>query len=124
MPHISLEYSKNITQHVEMQGLCETLRLAAIETGVFPQSGIRVRAFQADFVSIADGSPTHGFLDCIVKMGAGRDEETRISVSKHLFTALETAMQPAFKAMTLGLSLEIREMAPETSQKKKNIQEK
>jgi 5-carboxymethyl-2-hydroxymuconate isomerase len=121
MPHISLEYSPNIAEHVAMQQLCDTLRLAAIETGIFPTSGIRVRAFKADFVSIADGLAAHGFLDCVVKIGAGRDEATRVRVSKHLFAALEVAMQPAFSAMTLGLSFEIREITPETAHKIKNI---
>jgi 5-carboxymethyl-2-hydroxymuconate isomerase len=121
MPHITLDYSANLEPHIDIPALCNVMREAAIETGAFPTSGIRVRSFRADYVSIADGSPTHGFLDCAVKMGAGRDEATRVKVAQHLFKVLEQTMQPAFKVMTLGLSLEINEITAATSLKVKNI---
>ena len=38
MPHISIEYSANLDDIVDVGGLCETLRVAGIETGVFPDA--------------------------------------------------------------------------------------
>jgi len=63
MPHIAIEYSANLEEVVDMHGFCEALRIAGIETGVFPMPGIRVRAHRCDHYAIADGDPKHGFID-------------------------------------------------------------
>ena len=44
MPHFSIEYSSNLEKKVDIKNFCNILRLAGIETGVFPIKGIRVRA--------------------------------------------------------------------------------
>ncbi|WP_239510397.1 hypothetical protein, partial [Klebsiella pneumoniae] len=41
------------------EALVEAVRVAAIETGVFPLGGIRVRTHRAVHAAIADGEPAH-----------------------------------------------------------------
>ena len=60
MPHIIVDYSPNMEERVDIAALCDGLRRAAIETGILPMAGIRVRAVRATHVSIADGDPQHG----------------------------------------------------------------
>jgi 5-carboxymethyl-2-hydroxymuconate isomerase len=62
---------------VDFPALCDLLRRTGIETGVFPMAGIRVRAFRADHVSIADGDPRHGYIDIQVRLRGGRTFEAK-----------------------------------------------
>ena len=41
MPHFTIEYSANLDARTDMTELCEVVRRAAVETGVFPVGGIR-----------------------------------------------------------------------------------
>jgi 5-carboxymethyl-2-hydroxymuconate isomerase len=121
MPHFTIEYSANLEAHVNMNELCDKLREAALETGIFPAGGTRVRAFKADYVSMADGAAKHGFFDCAVKIGAGRDLATRQKAGEHIYKTLELLCKPLFDQMTFALSMDIREMTPETAYKTNNI---
>jgi 5-carboxymethyl-2-hydroxymuconate isomerase len=62
MPHFSIEYSANLDAHVDMTEICEIVRRAAVETGIFPVGGIRVRAIRCEDYAIADGRHDYGFL--------------------------------------------------------------
>lgn len=117
MPHFTLDYSANVETHTDISGLCDCLRLAAIETGVFPLTGIRVRAFAANHVSIADGDPKHGYIDISVRLRAGRDLETRKAATQAIFDAVRNYLAPAMDAHSLALSFEMRDIDPALSPK-------
>src|SRR4051794_21763807 len=53
MPHFTIEYSANLEPGLDMQAVVELVRRAAVETGIFPLGGIRVRAIRCDFSAIA-----------------------------------------------------------------------
>ena len=36
MPHFHIDYSPNLEERLDIAGFCDTVRVAAIETGVFP----------------------------------------------------------------------------------------
>jgi len=110
MPHVVVEYSANLDGAVDWSALCEAVRVAAAQTGVFPLGGIRVRAHRCDHVAIGDGDPGHGFVDATLKMGRGRDVETRRRAGGHVFEALSRALDPAFAAAPVALSLQIVEI--------------
>ena len=46
MPHFTIEYSSNLDKRVDMGEVVELVRKAAVETGIFPVGGIRVRAIR------------------------------------------------------------------------------
>src|SRR5215213_3482786 len=77
MPHFTIEYSANLDSRVDMQAVVEVVRKAAVETGVFPLGGIRVRAIRCEHSAIADGAAHYGFLDMVLRLGEGRDLATR-----------------------------------------------
>ena len=81
MPHFSIEYSANLDALVDMTEICEIVRRAAVETGILPLGGIRVRAVRYEHYAIADGRPAYGFLDMVLRLGEGRDLATRKHVS-------------------------------------------
>ena len=108
MPHLSIDYSANMEARVDMAALCDCIRLAALETGVFPKAGIRVRAFKADHVSIADGDGEHGYIDISVRLREGRDLDTRKQATARIFEAAEAFLKPALDEYPVALSLEMR----------------
>ena len=123
MPHLSITYSANIEDRIDMLELCNTLRVAMIETGIFPLAGVRVRAFRADHVSIADGNPDHGYIDMSVRLRAGRDLETRKRATALIFRAAETFLEPAMQTHSIALSFEMRDIDPELSPKSGSIRD-
>jgi 5-carboxymethyl-2-hydroxymuconate isomerase len=50
MPHFTIEYSANLDARVDMGKVVEVVRKAAVETGIFPIGGIRVRAIRCEHI--------------------------------------------------------------------------
>lgn len=123
MPHISIEYSGNLDDVVDMAAFCRAMRDAGVETGVFPLAGIRVRAIRADHVVIADGDPAHGFIDLSVRLRGGRDLETRKAATALIFEAAKNFLAPVIDRHSIALSLEMRDIDPDLSPKLSTIRD-
>jgi 5-carboxymethyl-2-hydroxymuconate isomerase len=123
MPHIVLEYSANLEAAVDIQALCDHIRKAAAGISAFPMPGIRVRAYKADFVSIADGDPKHGFIDISVRLRGGRPDEVKKVATRALFEAAKAFLEPVLEERSLALSIEMRDIDPELSPKTGTIRQ-
>jgi 5-carboxymethyl-2-hydroxymuconate isomerase len=88
MPHFTIEYSANLDGRLDIGAVCEVVRKAAVETGIFPLGGIRVRAIRCEHYAIADARQDYGFLDMVLRIGEGRDLPTRQKAGEHVFQAL------------------------------------
>ncbi len=121
MPHFTIEYSANLDARVEMAAIVELVRKAAVETGIFPLGGIRVRAIKCAHYAIADGNPQHGFLAMVLRLGEGRDLAARKQAGEHIFKALSVHLEPVFAASRFALSFDMQINDKETSWKRNNI---
>ena len=121
MPHFTIEYSANLDQRLDMTEIVEVVRKAAIETGIFPLGGIRVRAIRCEDYAIADGNPDLGFLDMVLRLGEGRDLATRKKAGEHVFKALSAHLDPVFAQSKFALSFDMQINDKETSWKRNNI---
>jgi 5-carboxymethyl-2-hydroxymuconate isomerase len=121
MPHFTLEYSANLDARVDMAGVVEVVRKAAVETGVFPLGGIRVRAIRCEHFAIADGQPDLAFLAMVLRLGEGRDLATRKKAGEHIFKTLSTYLEPVFAGSKFALSFDMQINDKETSWKRNNI---
>ncbi len=121
MPHLSIEYSRNLEARLDMPGFLRVLRDAAVATGVFPPAGIRVRAHAADHVLIADGQPGHAFIDIAVRLRGGRSPEDKARATAAIFAAAEAFCAGDLAQHSLMLSLEMRDIDPELSPKTSSI---
>jgi 5-carboxymethyl-2-hydroxymuconate isomerase len=121
MPHLSIEYSRNLEGRLDMPGLLGALRDAAVATGVFPPAGIRVRAHAADHVLIADGQPGHAFIDISVRLRGGRSDADKTRATAAIFAAAEAFCADDMGRNSLMLSLEMRDIDPELSPKASSI---
>ena len=121
MPHFTIEYSANLDTRVDMQAVVEVVRKAAVETGIFPLGGIRVRAIRCEHSAVADGAAHFGFLDMVLRLGEGRDLATRKKAGEHIFTVLSAYLDPVFKESKFALSFDMQINDKETSWKRNNI---
>ena len=123
MPHFTIEYSANLDGRVDMGAVVELVRKAAVETGIFPLGGIRVRAVRCEQFAIADNRHNYGFLDMVLRLGEGRDLAARKTAGEHIFKALSAHLDPVFKETKFALSFDMQINDKETSWKRNNIHE-
>jgi len=121
MPHLTIQYSANLEEHLSLPDYCDRMHEVMLQSGVFPLAGIRVRAFKADHVVIADKLPENAYIDMVLRMGEGRSVEDRRAVGD---TIIETATEFCHSLMAkphFALSLEIVEIQKQFSWKKNSI---
>lgn len=121
MPHFSIEYSANLDERLDMAEVCEIVRKAAGETGIFPIGGIRVRAIRCEHYAIADGKRDYGFLAMLLRLGEGRDLAARQRAGEHVFKALSAHLDPIFASSKFALSFDMQINDAATSWKRNNI---
>jgi 5-carboxymethyl-2-hydroxymuconate isomerase len=121
MPHFSIEYSANLDAMIDMTEVCEIVRKAAVETGIFPVGGIRVRAIRCEDYAIADGRHDYGFLAMLLRLGEGRDLAARQKAGTHVFQALSRHLDPVFAQAKFALSFDMQINNAATSWKRNNI---
>lgn len=121
MPHMAIEYSANLDESVDIQGLCTLVAETILETGLFEIGAIRVRAYRAEAYAIADRLPQNGFIDMNFRIGKGRTAEEKKRTGEAIFAAVSQRLAPLFATPHFALSLEIREIDAELSWKKNAI---
>lgn len=121
MPHMHIDHSPGLGAQLDIPALCRVLRDKALDTGVFPLAGIRIRVVECDFALIADGNPDHGYLDISVRLRGGRDMETRRNAVQALFDAAKQQCEPLLEETSFALSMEMRDIDPELSPKTSSI---
>ena len=123
MPHFIIEYSANLEEAVDMSAFCEEIRKTAAGIDTFPMPGIRVRAFRADHVAIADGNPKHGFVDISIRLREGRPQDVKEAASAQIFEAAKAFLRPVLATRSLALSLEMRDIDGSLSPKTGSIRD-
>jgi 5-carboxymethyl-2-hydroxymuconate isomerase len=121
MPHIQIDYSRNLESRLDIAGLCTVLRDAAVATGILPLAGIRVRAIKADHAVIADGNPDHAYLDISIRLRGGRSDAAKAEATAAIFTAAEAYCAEVMATSSLMLSMEMRDIDPALSPRASSI---
>jgi 5-carboxymethyl-2-hydroxymuconate isomerase len=123
MPHVLVEYSSNLDDQLNFPRFLTALRDTASSTGVFPLGGIRVRAYRADHYVIADGHPDNAFVHIMLRVGHGRDLETRKRACDAIFATACAELEALYDRIPLGISLEMQEVDAVLTCKKNNLHE-
>ena len=122
MAHFIYEYSANLPAgQLDLSGLMEKMHTSASASGVFPLAGIRSRAIRCEDFRVGDGNPDHGFVNLSMKVGRGRDLETRMEIGRALFDILLEHLQPILATRGLAVSFEMRELEEQVKFNFKNI---
>ena len=104
-----------------MSTLVRRLHEAVLATGIFPEKGLRTRTARRDEYCIADGHDDNAFIHLVLRIGSGRDLETRKRAGSAIFAALCEATEGDQSRNPLALSFEIQEIHPELTWKNNNI---
>jgi 5-carboxymethyl-2-hydroxymuconate isomerase len=123
VPHILVEYSSNLDRQLDFPTFLTALRDSALATGVFPIGGVRVRAHRADHYVIADGHPDNAFVHLMLRVGHGRDLETRKRACEAIFKTACEQLAEVYDRIPLGISLEMQEVDPVLTFKQNNLHE-
>lgn len=123
MAHIVIEYSAGLRDRLELPALLSAVHQAALETGVFPIGGLRTRAYEAQHCVIADGHPDNAFVHLSLKVGHGRDIDTRKRAGEAIFEAACRQLAPIYESQPLAISLEMQEIDPVLTFKMNNLHE-
>jgi 5-carboxymethyl-2-hydroxymuconate isomerase len=123
MPHLNIEYSANLEEALDIQALVDTIHETALSTGIFPLGGVRTRAEPRKYHRIANGDPSAGYIHMIVRIGPGRDLETRRNAGERIFGALCDFTDALYRSRPLALSFELHEIPKEMAWRKNNLHE-
>ena len=123
MAHIVIEYSANLRGQLDLPAFLRTVHEAALATGVFPIGGIRTRAYEAQHYVIADANPDNAFVHISLRVGHGRDVDTRERACEAIFAAAVKELAAVYERLPLGIALEMQEIDPVLTFKKNNLHE-
>ena len=123
MPHLNIEYSANLQDSLDVQALVDLIHETALETGIFPLGGVRTRAEARKYYRIANGDPRAGYIHRMVRIGSGRDVETRRSAGDRIFAALCDFTDELYQSRPLALSFELLDIPPDMAWRKNILHE-
>ena len=123
MPHQIIEYSANLESQLDIQELIDALHENAMRIEGLPLGGLRTRAAPRDIFQVADQHPDNAFVHMILKLGHGRDEETKKAFGEAIFAKLCELLEPVSSISPLAISFEIQEIDPVLTWKKNNLRE-
>lgn len=121
MPHFIAEYTHNIEAEADLPALFEQVHACLGASGIFPLGGIRSRAVRIDTWRMADGRHDYAFVHMSLKVGAGRDLETRRQVADALFAVIKAHFAELQARRPLALSFEMSELDAELNYKQNNV---
>jgi 5-carboxymethyl-2-hydroxymuconate isomerase len=123
VPHITVEYSANVEQHVRIDGLIEALQDAAFATGIAELAGFRTRGERRDHYRVADGNPTNCFVAVTIRVARGRSAEDLKNLREVVTKAAIDYLEPVFANAPISFSCEVQEIIPEMRVNISNIRE-
>ena len=121
MPHLTVEYSANLENQIDILQLVEKIHQAALKTGVFEVGAVRTRAAKRDYYVIADGHRDNTFVAIEVHIAPGRPAETRKRLGQEIFDAACEYLETVYETSPIGISLEVTEIDNTAAFRKTNL---
>lgn len=112
MPHVTIEYSANVADVVDIDELVGAVHDAVLATGVAPLDALRTRAVPRNHYAIADRHPDNRFVAVTARFGAGRTTTERSAVLEAVMDEVDLVLGQV-KHSTM-LSVEYQEIDPAT----------
>jgi len=119
MPHLTLEYTDNLS--FDVQTLLKRLHAELVATGAINLKGIKSRAIRHTEYRIADGNPEYSFVHVSLLIREGRPVEVKKEASQRVMAVLKETFGERFIHCYLSLSVDIKEMQDEIALTLHNI---
>ncbi|MYH69324.1 MAG: 5-carboxymethyl-2-hydroxymuconate isomerase [Gammaproteobacteria bacterium] len=124
MPHFILEYSANLDDDLDLDGLFGALHETAMDTGVFALGGVRFRAHRSAHYLVPAGDPDNAVVQRTARIGRRRDPDVRREVGEKIFNTLTEYLDSLYRERPLAISFEMTELTFGLSFRKNNIHER
>ena len=121
MPHLIIEHSANLSESHDLLELAQRLNDAMVATDIFPLAGVRVRMHPVETYSMADGHENNAFIAAIMRIGAGRDLETRQRGGQVVFDLLCNTFADEIEQGYMAVSVDIEINDPDMSFKRNGV---
>jgi len=108
MPHLTLEYTDNLS--FDVQSLLARLHNELVATGAVNLKGIKSRAIRHTEYRIADGNPAYAFVHVNLLIREGRPLEIQRDATQRVMAVLKETFGSRFETGYLSLSVDIKEM--------------
>ncbi len=112
MPHVVIEYSANVADHVDISALVDAVHSAALATGLPALAALRTRAVGRDHYRIADGQANHAFVAIAARIGPGRSDDDKSSFLETVLAAAQTELGDNSGHLAIAYSIELQEIDP------------
>jgi 5-carboxymethyl-2-hydroxymuconate isomerase len=109
MPHITLEYSNNIT-NADFRAIFQELKDRIVATGEAQELGVKCRAVASTDYFIVNGNENYKMVNLLFRMREGRSLEVRQNFSKIGMDVLEKYFEKEILAQEIILSTEVKEL--------------
>ncbi|MDN6859575.1 hypothetical protein QO207_23555 [Pseudomonas sp. CAN2814] len=109
MPHITIDYTANLTDDLQPLDLPRKLHEAAQALAVFPINGLRTFARAIEDYQVGANQKNEAFINIQIRIAPGRPEELRQRIVDTLFATAEQTLATLMEKRPVGLQLEITE---------------
>ena len=110
MPHLTIEYSNNVANHHDIQGLVKVVHEAAIGHGLAAVEGLRTRAIGYDHYLVATGNADFAFIAIRGRIGPGRTVSEKEGFIKDVLDAAEAFIEASASPLAISWSIELNEI--------------
>ena len=123
MPHLTIEYSKNIENDIEINDLVQAMHNSAASIDALPIGGLRTRAVARKHFLVADGHSSNTFVNVALRIAPGRSKGIKKEAGEKLFLTLKKFFSEFSDSNPVALSFEIQELDANLRWKDSNIRE-
>lgn len=116
MPHIHLETTADLPENAHVPDILEALTGELASHDTISPASIKSYHTLRSVWHMGDGAPP-GFAHCTVAILHGRPLELRQKIAGAMYETLKTHFAESLAAQEVGLTLELREMDPDTYHK-------
>ena len=122
MPHLTLEYSDNLS--FDVQPLLARLHTELTATGAINLKGLKSRAVCHNQYRIADGDPDYAFVHVNLLIREGRSLEIQKDAAQRVMAVLKETFRDRLENGYISISVDIKEMRDGIAQTLHNIPER
>jgi len=110
MPHLTIEYTRNLRQNAQFDGLFARLHAALAELGGIKQANCKSRAVELDQFHVGEGAANAAFVHADVRFLEGRSAEVKQGIGRAILAILRDGFPGPADVRDLQITVEIRDI--------------
>ena len=108
MPHIVVEYSANLEDHIDVGELLTSIHAAAAAHALVPLAVLRTRAMKREQYVVANGDARNLFVAVIARLNGDRGQESLLEIRDLLMAVCSDSLRQIREEQPLALSVEVQ----------------